>query len=102
MSATWLMVLAIGAGTILIKGAGPLLLGGRSLAPRLGRMVVLFGPALLAALVVTNTFGLGRSLTVDARAAGLLAAVVALWLRAPVLVVVLVAAATAALVRALG
>ncbi len=101
MSATWVMVLVVGAGTVAIKGAGPLLLGGRALPGRVNAMVVLLGPALLAALVVTNTFALGRSLTVDARAAGLLAAVIALCLRAPVLVVVFVAAATAAAVRAL-
>jgi hypothetical protein len=52
--------------------------------------------ALLAALVATQTFGEG----VDARAAGLAAAVLALLARAPFLVVVGVAAGTAALLRA--
>jgi hypothetical protein len=46
-----------------------------------------------------QVFADGTRLTLDARAAGLAAAVVALLLRAPFLVVVLVAAATASLVR---
>jgi hypothetical protein len=44
----------------------------------------------------------GGGLTVNARAAGLAVAVTALLLRAPFLVVVILAAATAATLRALG
>ena len=58
--------------------------------------------ALLAALTAVQTFADGSSLTVDARVAGVAAAVVALLLRAPFLVVVAVAALTAAGLRALG
>ena len=57
--------------------------------------------ALLMALVAVGTFADGRHLVLDARAAGLAAAVVALLLRAPFLVVVIAAAAVTALVRAL-
>jgi hypothetical protein len=49
-----------------------------------------------------QTFAIGQELVLDARAAGLAAAVVALLLRAPFLVVVLVAAGTAAALRAVG
>lgn len=55
--------------------------------------------ALLTALIATQTFTSGRHLQLDARAAGLLAAVVAVRLKAPFLVVVAVACAVAALVR---
>jgi branched chain amino acid efflux pump len=55
--------------------------------------------ALLAALVAVQVFADGTRLTVDARAAGLAAAVVALLLRAPFLVVVFVAALAAAVLR---
>jgi branched-subunit amino acid transport protein len=55
--------------------------------------------ALLTALVVTQTFTSGRHLVLDARAAGLLAAIVALRFKAPFLVVVGVACLVAALVR---
>jgi hypothetical protein len=62
---------------------------------------VLLPVALLAALVAIQTFTNGQRLTVDARAAGLAAAVVALALRAPFLVVVITAAAVTAGLRAL-
>jgi hypothetical protein len=58
--------------------------------------------ALLAALVAVQTFATGQSLVVDARVAGLAVAIVALLLRAPFLVVVVVAAVSAALLRAAG
>jgi uncharacterized membrane protein len=62
---------------------------------RVQRVAVLLPVALLAALISTQTFGEG----LDARAAGLAAAVVALVLRAPFLVVVAAAAATTAILR---
>ncbi len=68
--------------------------------PQVRRLAALLPEALLAALVVVQVLGQGRALVVDARLAGLLAGAVALALRAPFLVVVLVAAAAAALVRA--
>ncbi|HEV1998453.1 MAG TPA: AzlD domain-containing protein [Candidatus Dormibacteraeota bacterium] len=57
--------------------------------------------ALLAALIATQTFSSGRSLTLDARAVGLGVAAVAVVLRAPFLVVVAAAAITTALMRLL-
>ena len=64
-------------------------------------MISLLAPALLTALILTDTFARGQELTVDARAAGLACAGVAVALRAPLLVTVLVAAAGAAAVRAI-
>jgi branched-subunit amino acid transport protein len=101
VSADWIVVLGAGVGTILLKGLAPATLGGRALPPRLLGAMALLGPALLAALIVTNTFADGRALVLDARAAGLLAGLVAVLLRAPVLVVILVAAATAGGLRAI-
>jgi len=54
---------------------------------------------LLAALIAVQTFSDGRSLVIDARAAGLAVAAVAVWRRWPFLVVVALAAVTTALVR---
>jgi branched-subunit amino acid transport protein len=102
MSAIWAVVAAIGIGTMAIKAAGPVLLGGRPLPTRVRSVVALLAPALLAALVATATLGEGQSLVVDARVAGMGAAVVALALRAPTLVVVVVAAAAAAAARVAG
>jgi branched-subunit amino acid transport protein len=101
MSAEWIVVLGAGVGTLVLKGLAPATLGGRELSPSLVGMMALLGPALLAALIVTNTFADGRVLQLDARAAGLAAALVAVALRAPVLVVILAAAATAAGLRAI-
>jgi branched-subunit amino acid transport protein len=100
VTTTWLVVLGASAGTIVLKGLAPGALGGRALPPRLTAVMALLAPTLLAALIVTNTFASGRHLTLDPRAAGLAAAVGAIALRAPVLVVIVVAAATAALLRA--
>lgn len=101
MSATWAVIILVGAATIAIKGAGPLLVGGRDLPPRALRVLRLLAPALLSALVVTSVFASGGRLAVDERALGIAVAAVALWLRAPVLLVVTLAAAVTALVRAL-
>jgi len=101
MSEAWVIVVAVGLGTIAIKAAGPVLLGGRPLPGPVQRVVALLAPALLAALVATTAFASGNDLVLDARAVGLAVGVVAIVLRAPVLAVVISAAAAAALVRLL-
>lgn len=102
MSESWLVVLAVGAGTIAIKAAGPVVLGARPLPRPVRSVVALLAPALLGALVATATLSTDRQLVLDARVIGLAVAAVALALRAPVLVVVVVAAAAAALARLFG
>ncbi|MGZ5319374.1 MAG: AzlD domain-containing protein, partial [Actinomycetota bacterium] len=92
MNAAWTVVALTGLGTIVIKSLGPLLMGGRPLPPRVGRLVVLLAPALLAALVAINPFPEGRSLTLDARVRGVGVAASAIWRRAPVLLVIVLAA----------
>ena len=101
MSTTWVVVLGASAGTLVLKGLAPAVLGGRALPARLTGVMALLAPTLLAALIVTNTFATGRDLVLDARAAGLAAALIAVLLRAPVLVVILVAAVTAGGLRAI-
>ena len=102
MTESWAVVLAVGLGTMLVKAAGPVVLGDRPLPERLRSVVALFAPALLAALVATATFGTGQALVLDARIIGVAAGAVALVLRAPVLAVVFVAAAATAAARAIG
>ena len=102
MSEAWIIVLAVAVGTIATKAAGPVLMGGRPLPERLQRVVALLAPALLAALVATNTLGAGQRLVVDARLVGVAVAAVAIALRAPVLLIVILAAAAAAAVRLAG
>jgi len=101
VTATWIAVTLVGAGTVAIKALGPVLLGGRPLPRRVTGVVELLAPALLAALVATQALASDRSIVLDERLLGLAAAAIALWLRAPVLVVLLVAAAATALTRLL-
>ncbi|HEV8223809.1 MAG TPA: AzlD domain-containing protein, partial [Rubrobacteraceae bacterium] len=70
------------------------------LPQRVVSVIALLAPALLAALVVTQTFGGDRHLVLDERAVGVGVAAVALALRAPVLLAVALAAVSTALVRA--
>ena len=101
MTAAWTAVLVVGLATIAIKAAGPVLAGERQLPTGASRVLNLLAPALLAALVATQAFASDESLVLDERGAGLLAGALAILLRAPLLVVVLVAAATAAGLRAI-
>lgn len=97
----WAPVLVASAACYLIKLAG-LSLPQRFLQDaRIQRTIPLLPVALLAALIATNTFATGMHLVIDARAAAIAVAGVAVLLRAPFLVVVASAAGTAALVRLL-
>jgi branched-subunit amino acid transport protein len=97
----WTAVLLASAGCFLLKLLGWAVPGRVLDNDRVRRAVVLLPVALLAALVVVQAFAHARSLRLDARAAGLAVAAVAVLLRAPFLVVVVLAAATAALLRLL-
>jgi branched-subunit amino acid transport protein len=98
---SWSAILALSAVSYALKAVGPLLAGGRQLGPRLRRTLDLVPVALLAALIATQTFSQGHRLVIDARAPTLAVAGLLVWRRAPFLVVVLAAAGTAALLRAL-
>jgi branched-subunit amino acid transport protein len=101
MSTTWITVLAVGTGTVALKAVGPVGVAGRELPPRIGSLLTMVGPAILAALVVSETFAHGRSLVLDARIAGVAAGAVAILLRAPFWVVVVAGAAATAGARML-
>jgi len=100
-STAWLVVGIVGVGTMAMKAAGPVLLGGKALPDRAMAVISLLAPAVLAALIVTQTVGGDHRYVLDARLAGLAAAVIALRFRAPLLVVVILAAVVTALARAL-
>ena len=99
MSAPWAAVIAVGAGTVVLKAVGPVGVSGRRLPARVNDLLTMVAPAILAALVVSEAFASGRSLVLDARVAGLGAGVLAIVLRAPLWVVVIAGAAATALVR---
>ena len=102
MSALWVAIVAVTLASAAIKAAGPILVGGRELPPRVNAVIALLAPALLAALVVTETFGDDGHLVLDARALGVGVAAVALALRAPMLLAVALAALVTALARLFG
>ena len=101
MTAIWITIAVLAVATAVLKIAGPVALGGKPLHADAFAVVELLASALLAALVVVETFGHGRSLVVDARLAGVAFAAFALWRRAPMTVVVVGAAVVTALVRLL-
>ncbi len=96
---TWLVIGVVGAVTIAFKASGPILLGGRELPPRALALVEVLAPAMLAALVVTQTVGGNRAIVLDERLAGVAAAAVAIRLRTPLVVAMIVAAVVAATIR---
>jgi hypothetical protein len=102
MTTAWIAVAVVGLATVALKGAGPLVFADRPLPRTFAVVMPLLAPCLLAALVVGQTVGDGKALVVDARVFGVAAAAVALALRAPLLVVLALAAGVAAGARALG
>jgi branched-subunit amino acid transport protein len=95
----WAGVLVACAACYALKLAGLSLPASVLQDARVQRTVPLVPVALLAALVATQTFSTGHHLVVDVRTIALLVAVGMVLLRAPFLVVVASAAATAALLR---
>lgn len=98
----WAWVVLAAAACFVQKLAGYLVAGERLENPTFSRTAAGVTVGLLSALVITQTFASGGSLVLDARAASVAVAAVALWLRAPFIVVVLLGAVTAAALRALG
>lgn len=102
MTAVWVTIAALAIATAAIRAAGPVVLGGRDLPSRLMAVVGLIAPALLAALVVTQTLGAEDGVAVDARLVGVAAAGISIAARRSALTAVVVAAVVTALVRAAG
>jgi branched-subunit amino acid transport protein len=101
VNGTWTVVITASLACFALKAAG-YVLPPRMFEPAPARRTIdLLPAALLAALVVTQAFGAGRGLALDARAPALLVAAVLYALRVPFLVVVVAAAVVAALLRAL-
>jgi branched-subunit amino acid transport protein len=102
MTGVWLVVLVVGALSVVFKAAGPLVLGRRDLPPRMASVVTLIGPVMLTALVVTQTIGGDEEIVLDARLPGVAAAAIAVWRGAPVVAAMAVAAGVCALLRLAG
>lgn len=101
MSEVWVVIGGLAVANLAIKATGPLIAGSGGLPDRLERHISLVIPALMGALVATGTLADGRQLVLDPRAAGVAAAALAAAARLPMLAIMLAAALTTALVRAL-
>ena len=100
MTALWFTIVVVALVSAAIRAFGPLLVGDRELPVGANSVITLLVPALLTALVLTQTVGEDGQLVVDEKAIGVAIAAVALALRAPVLVAVTLAVVTTALARA--
>ena len=103
MTEVWVTIAVLAVTTVLTRAAGPVLLGGRQLPAPAIAIIALLAPALLAALVVTQTLGAtaGGSFDVDERVLGVGAAGLVLARGGSALPAVAVAAVVTALARAL-
>jgi branched-subunit amino acid transport protein len=102
VSGPWILVIVVGAATVLFKAAGPVFLGNRQLPARVDSVVALIAPVMLTALVVTQTFGGDEEITVDARVPGVAAAALAIWRGATIVPAMAIAALVTASLRLVG
>ncbi|MGE0027670.1 MAG: AzlD domain-containing protein [Thermoleophilia bacterium] len=96
---SWLAILTLAAGTYAMKAAGPVLLGNRRLPTGVTAVADLLPAALLAALVAVSSLTTDGEWDIDARAGGLMAALIVAWRRGSFLLIVAAAMATTAFVR---
>jgi branched-subunit amino acid transport protein len=104
MSTTALIVVmaVVAVGTYAMRLAGVVLGDKLRLSPAVGRLLLLAAVALLAALAATAALTDAGHFAGVARPVGVLAGVLAAWRRLPFIAVVVIAAATAALLRLAG
>jgi len=98
---TWSALLLLAAGSYALKATGPVALGRRQLPAGAVEVLELLSIPVLAGLVAVQTLNSGGELVLDARVPAVAVAGVLVWRRAPFLVVVFAAAATAAVLRLL-
>jgi hypothetical protein len=96
---SWVTVLVASVGCLAIKAAGYMVPASLLDHPLVQRVAGLLPITLLAALALQQTVTHGRHLQLDARLPAVAVALIALRFRAPFLLVVILAAATAAMLR---
>ena len=101
MSDAVLLIAGMAIATFAIKAAGPIALGGRELPERFSGVIALLAPALLAALVVTQSLADGKDLTIGDDTAGVVVGGLVAWRTGSVIGCVIAAAAVTAGLRAL-
>jgi len=99
---SWTAILLLAATSYALKALGAVLVGDREIRAPVRAVLDLAPVPLLAALILTQTVvSTTGAYVIDARLPAVGVAALLVWRRAPFLVVVLAAAATAALLRAL-
>ncbi|MCW2928531.1 MAG: AzlD protein [Thermoleophilia bacterium] len=98
---SWFAILGLALATYLQKAVGPILAARWMPGPRAASLLTLLAVPVLAGLIVVQTVGDGRELTLDARLPAVLMAMVAVWRGAPFMVTVGLAAVVAAGIRAI-
>ncbi|MEY3748190.1 MAG: hypothetical protein RIQ63_637 [Actinomycetota bacterium] len=98
---SWWVVVWLSLGAYAFKVLGFVVIGSRKLPRALERCLLLIPAALLAALVVKDTFSTQQSLVVDERALGLAVALLCVWKKRSLVVTIVAAAAATAILRAL-
>jgi branched-subunit amino acid transport protein len=98
---SWTAIAVLASGAYAFKALGLLVLGGRGITTRVQPLVGLLPAALFTALVVQQTVVSDGEIVLDARLAGVGAGAIAVWRRAPFVVVVLAAMAVTAAARAI-
>jgi hypothetical protein len=102
VSRAWLLTILTGAITISIKAVGAFVAGDEQSSHfnrALEKLTPLLLPGVLTALIVVQAFSAGRRLTVDARAIGVIVAILAVKLRAPPAITLTSAALATAVAR---
>jgi branched-subunit amino acid transport protein len=96
---TWTFVLVLSACAYGLKLLGAVIVGQREMPLVMQRCLLLIPAALLAGLIAKDTFTTGQSYAIDARAAGLVVAVLATWRKLPFVVVIVAGVGTTAVIR---
>lgn len=98
----WLGVIVACVGCFVLKYAGMSIPQRVLESKKVAQISWLLPVGLLAALAATQTFATGKRLVFDARIVGVLLAIIAIRLKAPFILVVVIAAVGAAIARQLG
>jgi uncharacterized membrane protein len=98
---TWWVLGCLSVGCYLFKVGGVLAADTSRLTLRGQELLNNLTPAVLSGLIIVQTFDGGGELEVSALPAGVATGAVTAWMKAPLLVVLIVASATTAVIRML-
>jgi uncharacterized membrane protein len=98
---SWTFIFLLAGVSYGFKVVGAVIIGQRTMPPALERCLLLIPAALLAGLIAKDTFTVGQTIGIDARAAGLAVAVLATWKKLPFALIIVLGVGTTALIRLL-